>query len=93
MPAGHSNATVYIYTGLGARGPPLELFLAKSKAVRAETKAANYHVKERKANNVIPCEIKFVRNLIPWEIRNNFNDSRVYQHVTSTLDYKIVPTL
>jgi predicted aconitase len=59
MPAGDSNATVYINTGFGARGPPLELFLAKSKAVRAKTKVANCDVKERKANNVIPCEIKF----------------------------------
>ena len=62
MLAGDSNATIYINIGLGARGLPLELFSAKSKAwhpVRAETKAGNYHVKERKANNLIPCEIKF----------------------------------
>ena len=54
MPAGDSNATVYINTGLR-----LELFLAKIKAVRAETKATNCHVKERKSNNLIPCDIKF----------------------------------
>ena len=59
MLAGDSKATVYINTGFGARGPPLELFLAKSKTVRTETKAANCHVKERKANNLIPNEIKF----------------------------------
>ena len=59
MLAGDSNATVYINIGLGARGSPLELFLAKSKAVRAEKKASNCHIKERKANNLIPCEIKF----------------------------------
>jgi hypothetical protein len=55
-----SNAIVYINTGLCARGPPLELFSPKSKAwrpVRAEMKAGNYHVKERKANNLISSEI------------------------------------
>jgi hypothetical protein len=31
MPAGDSNATVCINTGLGAQGPPLELFLAKKQ--------------------------------------------------------------
>jgi len=62
MLAGDSNATVYISTRLGSRGPPLELFVAKSKArrpVRMETKAANCHVKEQKANNLIPYKIKF----------------------------------
>ena len=59
MAVGDCNATVYINTMLGACGPSLELFLAKSKAVRAEKKASNCHIKERKANNLIPCEIKF----------------------------------
>ena len=67
MPTEDCNATVYINTGLGARGPPLELFSAKSKAghpVCAETKAGNCHVKEQKADH-----------LIPREIRNNFKYS------------------
>ena len=62
MPTGDCNATVYINIGLGARGPPLELFSAKSKAwhpVCVETKAGNCLVTEQKAYNLISYEIKF----------------------------------
>jgi hypothetical protein len=47
-------------------------FFAKSKAVRAETKAESCHVKEQKANNLIPYKIKFRAKLKKINIASTY---------------------